>query len=119
MLNILKNKKKTMKTKLLRKVRKRFSWYLNSEKRPVLIDNYANKIITYQNDDIQNRYGLEFYKEFSNLSYEKQIESIWHYFKYEMLGDYGYHKYKLKSIFKKTKRNYKLITSLNKKYKDE
>lgn len=108
-----------MKTKLLRKVRKRFSWYLNSEKRPVLIDNYKREINTYTDIDIAFLLSVQAYSDFIKESEQIKNEKAWNLFKSNMLDDYGYNNKIKKWRFRKATSNFKIFELKNKKYKDE
>jgi len=50
-----------MKTKLLKKIRKRFNWYFNVNGFPVLIDHYYKKVTVYDLEFCMNynKYSLE------------------------------------------------------------
>lgn len=108
-----------MKTKLLKKIRKRFSWYLNSERRPVLIDNCKKEVKTYTDIDISFLLSVGTYSEFIKESEQVKNEKAWNLFKSNMLDDYGYNNKNKKWRFKKATSNFKILELKNKKYKDE
>lgn len=107
-----------MKTRLLKKIRKRFSWYLNSQKRPVLIDKYSEKVKTYSDIDISILTDSKTFSEFIKESEQIKNKKAWNYFMSDMLSDYGYSKKVKNWRFRTAISNLKKLELKNKKFRD-
>jgi hypothetical protein len=78
-----------MKTKLLRKIRKRYDWFFNKDGFPVLIDNFKKIVTIYDFEYMCNYYefSLEDVKEKVKVSHQEwAIRRL----KLDILGNYGF-----------------------------
>ena len=78
-----------MKVKLLKKLRKRYNWYFNKDKFPVLIDHYKKKCIIYDLQYVSalNKYTLEDVQQKVKVSHD---EWALRHLKTDILGKYGW-----------------------------
>jgi hypothetical protein len=78
-----------MKVKLLKKLRKRYDWYFNKNKFPVLIDHKKRSVTIYDLDYLMNR--LSYTEE--SIKQRVQVEhDEWalRWLKTDLLKDYGW-----------------------------
>jgi hypothetical protein len=82
-----------MKVKLLKKLRKRYSWYFNNDNFPVLIDHHNKSVRIYDLEYVSalNKYTLEDVKEKVKVSHD---EWALRHLKTDILGKYGWNMYK-------------------------
>jgi hypothetical protein len=93
-----------MKVKLLKKLRKRYAWYFNKNKFPVLIDHKKRSVTIYDLDYLMNK--LSYTEE--DIKQRIQVEHHeWalRWLKTDLLGNYGW-KFN-KSIYRKAVANLK------------
>ena len=94
-----------MKVKLLKKLRKRYSWYFNNDNFPVLIDHYNKSARIYDLELVSalNKYTLEDVKQKVKVNHD---EWALRHLKTDILGKYGWSMQN--SIYKQAVRRYKL-----------
>lgn len=78
-----------MKTKLLKKIKKRYNWYFNKENYPVLIDHYTKLVTVYSVEYCakRNNYTLEQIDELIECGKEEWCLRI---MKRDLLERYGW-----------------------------
>jgi len=89
-----------MKVKLLKKIHKRYNWYFNANKEPVLIDHLKKHVIIYDFDYVkkQNQYTDEDIVKKVEVSHE---EWCYRNFKWDILKSFGL-------TWKRERHNYKI-----------
>jgi hypothetical protein len=92
-----------MKTKLLRKLKKRYNWYFNKDNFPVLIDHYKKHVTLYDFEYMcaKFKYSLKDVKEKVQVPH---TEWALRKMKLDILSDYGYQIDRVR--YKKATRNY-------------
>lgn len=99
-----------MKVKLLKKLHKRYKWYFNSKKIPILIDTYKKIVIIYDNDTCAKKSGIEVNDipiKIKCTVDEWQLRHI----KFDLLSKYGWNWQK--SIYRTVLNKYKHKISNN------
>lgn len=78
-----------MKTKLLRKIHKRYNWYFNKDKFPVLIDHKTKRVTLYDLEYMCERfnYKLKDLPEFIKTPYHSWALNA---MKLDILTNYGW-----------------------------
>jgi len=91
-----------MKVKLLKKIHKRYNWYFNANKEPVLIDHLEKDVTVYNFDYVreQCKYTLEDVEKRVQVSHE---EWCYRWFKTDVLKTFGI-------TWKRERNNYKIAT---------
>lgn len=93
-----------MKTKLLKKLHKRYNWYFNKEKYPVLIDKVLKKAIVYDFEYCCNQCGIKIEDLDNHVKCDK-YEWTLRIMKRKLLSEYGWSFDR--SIFKQALKRYK------------
>lgn len=102
-----------MKTKLLKKIRKRYSWYLNSNQCPVLLDNYKKTVIIINNEYLCDKLK---YTDANLKNIEvSHAEWQWRWLKTIVLGQYGW-KFN-KHMYRSAKGIFNMYQNNNSRYK--
>lgn len=78
-----------MKVKLLKKLRKRYNWYFNKDKFPILIDHLREKATVYDLDYLMNRFDYSLEKVKENVKVD-HTEWALRWLKTDILGYYGW-----------------------------
>lgn len=78
-----------MKTKLLKKLKKRFDWYFNQNKYPVLIDKKNKSVVVYNLEFCLNKTGYSF-SEYETKVEVSRDEWALRIFKRDLLKTYGW-----------------------------
>jgi len=78
-----------MRTKLLKKIRKRYEWYFNNDGYPVLIDHYKKLVTLYDVEYCAKRYGYKV-EDLPILIKVPLQEWAIRILKTDILGEYGW-----------------------------
>lgn len=78
-----------MKTKLLKRLHKRYNWYFNKEKHPILIDKLLKKATIYDLETCCNKVNLKIEEIDDRVKCEKD-EWVLRIMKRDILTKYGW-----------------------------